>query len=311
MPAGKRRALLALSILCLIWGYNWVMMKEALRFAAPFDFVALRALASALLLFLAMAVRRTPLVPQAPLAYLFLGLTQTTGFLGLSTWALVEGGAGKTAVLVFTMPFWTLLLAWPALGERMHGRQWAAVLLALLGLVLVLEPWNLSTPLKSKLLAVGAGISWAVSNVFAKWLRQRRSLDLLPLTAWQMLFGSLVLIAVAAVVPGRAMIWTPYFGWIMAYTALLGTVAGWLLWLYVLNHLTAGTASLSLLAVPVIGLVSSHLQLGEVPGSSELAGALLIGAAILMLAGIAAQQGTAADSDRPLIPRPGRTPPAA
>jgi drug/metabolite transporter (DMT)-like permease len=42
------------------------------------------------------------------------------------TWALVEGGPGKTAVLIFTMPIWTLLLAWPILGERVRGKQWLA-----------------------------------------------------------------------------------------------------------------------------------------------------------------------------------------
>ena len=55
-------------------------------------------------------------------------------------WALESGGAGKTSVLTYTMPFWLLLLAWAFLGERLRGVQWLAVALALAGLVLVLEP---------------------------------------------------------------------------------------------------------------------------------------------------------------------------
>ena len=50
------------------------------------------------------------------------------------TWALVEGGAGKTAVLIFTMPIWTLLLAWFFLGERIRGKQWLAAASTLTGL---------------------------------------------------------------------------------------------------------------------------------------------------------------------------------
>jgi drug/metabolite transporter (DMT)-like permease len=47
----------------------------------------------------------------------------TTGSVGFSTWALESGAAGKTAVLVYTMPFWVLLLAWPILAERIRGLQ--------------------------------------------------------------------------------------------------------------------------------------------------------------------------------------------
>ena len=45
--------------------------------------------------------------------------------------ALAGGGAGRTSVLVFTMPFWTMLMAWPVLHERVRGTQWLAVAFAL------------------------------------------------------------------------------------------------------------------------------------------------------------------------------------
>lgn len=283
MSIRRYHAPAALIVLCLIWGYNWVMMKEGLRFAAPFDFVALRALCGALVLFAVMAARQQSLMPQAPLACLVFGLLQTTGFLGLATWALVEGGAGKTAVLVYAMPFWTLLLAWPLLGDRLSRRQWAAVLLALPGIFLILEPWNLHTPLKSKLLAIGAGISGAASTIFVKWLRTRHTIDLLSLTAWQMLFGGLALGVIALWVPGQSIMWSPYFIWVMFFNIVLGTALAWLLWLYALNQLSASTASLSLLMVPVVGVTCAQLQLGEVPGAIEFTGMLLIGAAIVTL----------------------------
>ena len=49
----------------------------------------------------------------------------------LTPTALVDGGPGKTSILVFTMPVWVLLMGWPALGERVRGLQWVAVGLAL------------------------------------------------------------------------------------------------------------------------------------------------------------------------------------
>ena len=277
------KVLLAFSLLCLVWGYNWVVMKQALQYAAPFDFVAWRTLPAALLLFAVMLARRRPLVPTAPLALFVLGTLQTAGFLGLATWALLEGGAGKTAVLAYTMPFWTLMLAWPLLGERLAPAQWLAAAIALSGLVLVVEPWRLSGTLASDLLAIGAGISWAASAVLAKWLRARRSIDLLSLTAWQMLFGAIILTLIAVLVPSRPTQWTPEFVAMLLYNIVPATAGAWLAWLHLLHRMSAGTASLSVLLVPVVGLLASRMQLDERPGAVELSGMILIGSGLLLL----------------------------
>src|SRR5665647_1958449 len=133
----------ALILLALIWGYNWVVMKIGLGYAQPFAFAALRTFLGALSLFLLLIVLRRSLRPQAVGFTIVIGLLQTTGFVGLLMWALQSGGAGKTSVLTYTMPFWLLLLAWAFLGERLRGTQWLAVGLALAGLLLVLSPWRL------------------------------------------------------------------------------------------------------------------------------------------------------------------------
>ncbi len=120
-PRGYRcRAILALAALALIWGYNWVIMKRALHDSGPFTFAALRALLGALALFALLAARRWSLRPAHLPGVLVLGLLQTTGFLGFVLWALVSGGASRTAVLAYTMPLWLLVLAWPLLGERIR-----------------------------------------------------------------------------------------------------------------------------------------------------------------------------------------------
>src|SRR5690606_2687379 len=110
--------------LCMIWSYNWVVTKEALRFAGPFDFAALRAIPGSLLIFAVLIARGRPLALRAPRKVFVVGLFQTTGFNALASWALVAGAVGKTAVLVYAMPFWTLLFAWLLLGERIRGTQW-------------------------------------------------------------------------------------------------------------------------------------------------------------------------------------------
>lgn len=270
-------------VLSLIWGYSWIIMKVALRYSGPLDFAALRTLFGALCLFALLALRGKPLRPTRIPETLLFGLLQTTAFLGFSMWALVDGGAGKTAVLVFTMPFWTLILAWPILGERVHGSQWFAVALAFGGLILILEPWGLRTTLLSKILGVLAGVAWAASAIVAKRIQARARMELLSLTAWQMLLGVIPLVAVAFMVPSRLIEWAWPFIAALVFTSLVTTAAGWLLWLYVLHHLPAGTASMNSLAIPVIAILASWIQLGEQPGPAELAGMLTIGIALGMI----------------------------
>jgi drug/metabolite transporter (DMT)-like permease len=290
--SNSRSGIAALVLLSLIWGYTWVAMKEAVRFADPFDFSALRAMAGSLLLFGAMLWLKKPLRLQAPGRTFVFGLFQTTGFNALAAWALYTGAAGKTAVLVYTLPFWTLVIAWPLLGERLRGLQWPATALAAAGLLLVLEPWQLAGTPVSKLLALATALSWAISAVLAKKWRNELQADLLALTAWQMLLGGVVLTVIAVSIPTRPIEWTPYFWLMLVYCTLAGSVAGWLLWLFILRRLPAGIAGLSIMAVPALGVLSARLQLGEQPSAAEAAGMLLIGASLALLSWHALQAPT-------------------
>ena len=283
LSAHSRGGIAALILLSLIWGYTWIAMKEAVRFADPFDFSALRAMAGALLMFGAMRCLKRPWRLRAPARTFVFGLFQTTGFNALAAWALYTGAAGKTAVLVYTLPFWTLLIAWPLLGERLRGLQWPATVLAAAGLLLVLEPWHLAGTPISKLLALATALSWATSAVLAKKWRDDLEPDLLVLTAWQMLMGGAVLTVIALAIPTRAIEWTPYFWAVLLYCTLAGSIAGWLLWLFILRRLPAGVAGLSIMAVPALGVFFARLQLGEQLSAAEAAGMLLIGASLALL----------------------------
>ena len=273
---------LALAVLALVWGYNWVVMKIGLRYSQPFTFAALRTFLGALVLFGLLVALRRPLRPRALALTCLIGLLQTTGFVGLTMWALSSGGAAETSVLVYTMPFWLLLMAWVVLSERLGRLQWLAVALAFCGLILVLSPWHLSG-LESSLLAVAAGFVWAASAVVAKVLQRRREVDLLSLTAWQMLLGSVPLIVIAFATASRAPVWSASFVWALAYNVLLANALGWFVWLYALRLLSAGRAGLGTLATPVVGVVAAWIQLGERPSPVETIGMVLIVAALAVV----------------------------
>jgi drug/metabolite transporter (DMT)-like permease len=271
----------ALLLLALIWGYSWVVMKIALGYVQPFTFAALRTFLGALALMAVLPLLKRPMRPKAFWPTAFLGVLQTTGFVGLLTWALEDGGAGKTSILTYTMPFWLLLMAWVVLGEKLKAFQWPAVALALAGLVLILSPWRLEGK-TSDFLAIGGALFWAASAVYAKILRRRHEVDLLSLTAWQMLLGSLPLIAIALFTWEGQPQWTGTFIAALAFVAVLGNALAWVLWLYILNSFRAGTAGLAMLLTPVIGLSSAWIQLGERPGLVEGLGMLAIVVALLL-----------------------------
>jgi drug/metabolite transporter (DMT)-like permease len=278
------RAIAALLVLSAVWGYNWVVMKIALQYSTASQFAAMRTFGGAVFLLGLLAIMRKPLKPREVPSTIVLGLLQTTGFTGFIIWALVEGGAGKTSVLSFTMPFWVLLLAWPMLGERVRGIQWGAVLLALLGLVSILEPWHLQGSKSSMGLAVLSGISWALSVIYHKKLTQRvPDLDLLSFTAWQMLFGSIPILLFALGDIGKPIQWTPTYIVTIVYSVLLANALGWMAWLYALQRLPAGVASMNSMLIPVIAVLSAWVQLGERPSPLEAIGMLCIAGALLLI----------------------------
>ncbi|ELV7527702.1 DMT family transporter [Edwardsiella ictaluri] len=291
-------AIAGLIALTLIWSYSWIAMKQVTQYIGAFDFTALRCVCGALLLLLVLRLRGHGMRPT-PFGYtLAIALLQTCGMVGLAQWALMSGGAGKVAILSYTMPFWVVIMAALFLGERMRRLQYAAIAVAALGLLLVLQPWKLDlSSLKSALLAVLSGISWGASAIVAKRMYARYpGVDLLGLTTWQMLYAAVVMSAVAWLVPQRSVDWQPYVFWALAYSAILATALAWSLWLFVLKNLSAGIASLSTLAVPVCGVLFSWWLLGEDPGPVEGSGIVLI---VLALAAISIKrQGPQAQSTR-------------
>ncbi|MEM8808164.1 MAG: EamA family transporter [Cyanobacteria bacterium P01_G01_bin.38] len=275
-------AIVALVLLAIIWGYNWILMKIAVRYAPPFDFAAMRAFYGALSLFLVMVWQRRSLRPRALTGTFWYGILQSGGTIGLATWALVNGGAGKTAILTYTMSFWTLLFAWAFLDEQLKKRQWVSVGLAVAGVVFIMLPFSLISAPFSKGLALLAGVSWALASITAKKLHRDPGVDLLSLTAWQMLFGSLPLIGVSLLMSSTPIHWTPVFVGILIYNAVPGSAIAWLLWLYALKHLSTDMASLGALLTPVLGVGMAAAQLGEIPVLTELIGIGLILLALVL-----------------------------
>jgi drug/metabolite transporter (DMT)-like permease len=276
VSSSRSYAVPALAAMTLFWGYNWVVMKVALRYSGAWFFAAVRSgLAGALLLILVLVLRRR-LRTGNVLLTVVVGLVGGAGSSGLGMWALESGGAGKTSVLVFTMPLWLLILSWLVLGEKIRGLQWLCVALGVAGLCFFLEPWSMGGTLLSKLLGIGCGVCSAVSAISCKILVERDKADILSLTMWQMLLGAIPLAVVTVVHQPVAPVWSGAFVGTLLYNVVLANAAGTLLWLYALRALPAGSAGLATLGAPVVGVVAAWIQLGERADSYEVAGMVLV-----------------------------------
>lgn len=290
------KAFFALFVLTLIWGYNWVVMKLAVQYASPFQFAAMRTFLGALMLFAVMFFTKRPLALKEFPTMLLLGLLQTCGFTGLLIWALVHGGAGKTAVLAYTMPFWVMLFAWPMLGEKVQGWQWLAVVFALFGIVLIFDPLHIKADGFSMFLALCSGIFWAISAIVSKKLHQRLpDMDLLNLTAWPLLLGSIPIVLLALFLPAPPIQWTMTFVNTLLFSVFLSGSLAWVLWIYALQRLQAGIASMASMLAPVIGVLSAWIQLKEVPKTHELTGMLFIALSLALISLISIKKHTPVD----------------
>lgn len=310
-PRGQGRvgwlALAALPLVPILWGYNWVVMKSGLAYMGPFAFAAWRFIPAGLLLLALLAATGRPVLVRPMGKVAWAGVLQTALNTALSLLALAQGPAGRAALLCYTMPFWVVLLGWPLLGERPGRIQLAAIAAAGAGLALVFAGGaGAGGNVRAMVLATLSGTAWAWGAVLTRRILVRERADVLAVAAWQMLVGGVALAAVALVAPGRPATWSPYLVFAVLYEILPATAVAWVLWTALLRHVSAGVASLAILATPLVGLLASALQLGERPKGLEAAGLGLLVVALVLVGPLAVRQARRGAAAQPAFTsRPG------
>lgn len=251
-------------------------MKFMTAYIGPFDLVMVRyILAFAVLFVLLLLTRQSLRFPPFKLT-LGIAIFQTAAFQCLSQLALMSGGAGHVVMLAYTMPFWVVLFAWILLNERPKPRHIAAFVLAGLGLIAVIAPWQGLGTLTSSLLALAGGACWGLGTVLSKIMMQRHAPGVLNLTTWQMLLGAVLIWPITVIIPQPAIVWEPQLIWGMGYMAVIASAGGWWLWLSVVQRVSATVAGMSALGVPVVTVILAWLVLSEQPTVLELVGIALI-----------------------------------
>ncbi len=282
-PATLRRAgaYLLMVVVVLILGFNWPILAIGLRDVSPVWMTALRVCSGAVTVVAVAAVTgRLRLPPRGDLpvvlsvAILRLGLVF---FLVFTALTIVP--AGRSSVLVWTASLWVVPMAVIALGERMTRLRWAGLALGIAGVVVLIEPWRLAWDEPRVILGIGMLLLSAILNAATAVHIRHHAWVSTPLRVmpWQLLIAMVLTLTVAFAVEGTPQIhWTSSLVGVIVYEGVLAT--GLALWaqVSVLRSLPAVSTNLSMMMVPVVGVLASALLLGEVITATVVAAMALI-----------------------------------
>ena len=273
-----------LAVLSLFWGLGWPAMKVVLAEVRPWTFRTVCLLsAGAGLLALARAAGTRLRIPRSDLIPLLVtSLVNITGWHLLSAHGIAAMQAGRAAIVAYTMPLWAVLLSRLLLGERLGWLRLLALATGTAGMAVLLGPdlQRLGAAPAGVAFMLGAAFCWAAGTVLVKFFRWHTPPA--AIVGWQMLLGGLPVAAGALLLEnplGLADIS------LKAGATLLYLVLGPMIfchWAFfvVVRMFPANVAAISTLSIPIIGVFSSALLLGEPVTAAELLALLLVVAAL-------------------------------
>jgi drug/metabolite transporter (DMT)-like permease len=278
---------LMLITLCLIWGNTWPAMRIALNDFPPLTMRTLTGVIGAASMLAVCLIRRRSLrVPGGKewahvVAASFLNVIAFSLF---SAFAQIAAATSRVAILTYTMPIWTLVLAWVFLRERPTRMQSTAIVLCAIGLVVLVGPLATRGIPLGLLLAVASGFSWAAGTVYLKWARIKA--DPVGMATWQMIIAFFFIGAVTLYFDRGLDLQGAEAGGIFAvlFVGVAGNGIAYVLWFDIVERVPALTATLGIVGIPVIGVVSTMLIIGD-----RLTFADTIGFAFIFAASICAQ----------------------
>ena len=208
----------------------------------------------------------------------------------MATYGLSLLPAGRSALLGYTMPIWTVLLSVLVLQDRFTPRIALALLMGIGGIVALLAEsladW-FHGPLQPGLIAgvllmIAAAWCWGLGTVLMK--RWQVPMHSVPLTGWLLVLASIPILAAAAWFDGLPAQMPPRLAlWGVVYNVFIGFMFCYWAWVRLVSLVPVSVSSLSSLITPLIGVVSSIFLLGEEPGWPEFSATFLILGAVAVV----------------------------
>lgn len=293
-PAAERRAealppagFVLLAALSVFWGLNWPAMKLALTEIPvwPLRTLCLIAGGGALLAISAAGGRSLRIATGEFRPLIICTVFNVVGWQLFSGYGVSLMEAGRASIIAFTMPVWAALLGGFLLSERTPPRRWAAMALGMAGLAVLMGPdlFQVGKSPLGALMMLGAAVSWAIGTVLLK--RTAWSLPTAALTGWQLMLGA-VPITIGALIIGEVpdpFSLSPSALGATLYIIVMPMIFCHWAWFKVVALFPTAVAAIGTLAIPVVGVLSSGMILGEPIGLREIMALALVGAALVMV----------------------------
>jgi len=259
--------------LTVVWGFNWTAMKVAISEIAPFTFRTLCLGLGSGVLFAFLRASGQPLaIPRDQWKRLAL-----IAFFNITCWnilvvfGLAQLPSGRAAILAYTMPAWSIPLSVLLLGERLTARKLLGLALGMAGMALLVwdEFQRIQGAPRGALLVLGAAFTWAIGTLLQKKYPVRAPVA--AYTAWLMLLGGVPIYIGALLFEdfGRLADVSGISALSAAYNVLLAFAWAHWAWIKLATSVSVTVFSLSMLVIPVVGVFSGMLFLGEQPGWPE------------------------------------------
>jgi len=278
----SRSQLAALVALTLMWGVNWPMMKFSLRELSPLYFRAVTMTGGAVMLYALYRARGSPMqLPRAAwLPVLVLALPNILGWHLFSILGVQELASGRAAILGFTMPIWTVLLAIAFFGDKLTRRAVISVACGSVAVAMLVA--HELTALAGRPLGILwmqiAAVSWALGTVLMR--RTTLKLPTETITVWMMLLSSLGFWALAASLePWPTWQFSGAMWAALAWGVAINYGVAQIIWFGMARSLPPQASTFAIMAVPLVGTLSATFIVGELPRTLDF-----VAAGFIMLA---------------------------
>ncbi len=272
-PSNARRiGLMCLFATAIGWGLNWPVIKIILREWSPLFSRGMAGVIAATGLFAIALARRERIAVPPHTSGRLLGAAMLNVFawIGLSTIAMKSLSVAEGALLAYTMPVWATLLSWPVRGVKPTTRDLLALALALAGVVVLLAGPGFALgagKVPAALLMLCSAVLFAFGTVLGV---SAIPMPAIPLTAWQVALGCTPMVILGLLFETPPTMTHSTAGWAsMAYMTVVPLGVCYLTWFETTRILPAAVASTGMLMVPIIGILSAALVIGEPIGLRE------------------------------------------
>ncbi len=262
-----------------LMGSSFTVGKIGLNYVSPLLLVGLRFSIAGLLMAVLVRKRIRP-DKLADWGRIFIiGLMQTAGVMGCIFLSLRTITAGESSILTFTNPLMVVIMGTIFLGIRYRLLQWLGAFIGFIGVFITLG-FHLQLTVGT-LFGLGAAVFWSIGTILIKQWGSR--FNVWVLTAYQMLFGGIILLLMGITLETPKLTITPISISVILWLAIMASIVQFAIWFYLINQGDPGKTSAFLFLAPFFGVLTGWVLLNEVVEWHVYAGGALIFTGIFLV----------------------------